>query len=267
MGEKKGFKEFNIKDVYTPLSVAEKEIKRRWKDEDLKKKVEDFLGGDIPDVLKKEPRAISTRQVATPNKEFAMFYDLAYLSGLKPLCWEFHEDIFVTTNRDTASLGKIGFFNRFNKKFDPLLSYKKIIDLTGSCEKKTFREIKTVFGENLIEFHHSILKILFPDIELYDASKWYKRKGNDAKEYYPFLLALFIRHGILFDNFNMNGYEREFSLNIVFPALKKVEKIFGIKPLIVRMVPEDDINCITLACYPDNLLKYLKEKKWKITQL
>ena len=45
-------KEFDIKDIYTPLSVAKKEIWRRWNDKELRKKVEDFLGGDIPEVLK-----------------------------------------------------------------------------------------------------------------------------------------------------------------------------------------------------------------------
>ena len=45
--------EFDIKDIYTPLSVAKKEIWRRWNDKELRKKVENFLGGDLPEVLKK----------------------------------------------------------------------------------------------------------------------------------------------------------------------------------------------------------------------
>ena len=44
--------EFDIKDIYTPLSVAKKEIWRRWNDPVLRKKVEEFLGGDVPEVLK-----------------------------------------------------------------------------------------------------------------------------------------------------------------------------------------------------------------------
>ncbi len=39
---------FDIKEIYTPLSVAKKEIWRRWNDKELRKKVEDFLGGDMP---------------------------------------------------------------------------------------------------------------------------------------------------------------------------------------------------------------------------
>ena len=44
--------EFDIKDIYTPLSVAKKEIWRRWNDKELRKKVEKFLGGDIPEVFR-----------------------------------------------------------------------------------------------------------------------------------------------------------------------------------------------------------------------
>lgn len=35
--------------IYTPLSVAKEEIWKRWNDQELKKKVEDFLG--IRDVV------------------------------------------------------------------------------------------------------------------------------------------------------------------------------------------------------------------------
>lgn len=249
--------DFKIEDIYTPLSVAKEEIWRRWNDKELRKKVEDFLGGDVPEPFRKEPRAVTTRQVATPNKEFSIFHDMASLTGLKLLCWEFYDDIFVTTNRDKASLGKIGFLRGLNNKFEPLIHYEKIIDLTGTSEKKKFRELKTVWGEELIKFHHNLLKRMFPKIELYDASKWYTEKGNSS-EYYPFLLALFVRNGILFDNFNLNGYEKSFSLKTVFPAIKEIKKIFNLKPLIVKIVPDDDIDSITLACYPDELSKYLK---------
>lgn len=50
--DKAELKNFDIKDIYTPLSVAEKEVWRRWNDKELRKKVEDFLGGDVPEFLK-----------------------------------------------------------------------------------------------------------------------------------------------------------------------------------------------------------------------
>jgi len=46
--KKKKEEEVDIKEIYTPLSVAKKEIWKRWNDKALRKKVEDFLGGDLP---------------------------------------------------------------------------------------------------------------------------------------------------------------------------------------------------------------------------
>jgi len=45
--------DFDIREIYTPLSVAKKEIWKRWHDPILRKKVEDFLSGDILMVFKK----------------------------------------------------------------------------------------------------------------------------------------------------------------------------------------------------------------------
>ncbi len=42
--EQKIEEEFDIKDIYTPLSVAKKEIWRRWNDKELRKKVEAYFG-------------------------------------------------------------------------------------------------------------------------------------------------------------------------------------------------------------------------------
>ena len=259
--------EEEVKKIYTPLSVAKEEIWRRWNDKALRKKVEDFLGGDLPEVLKKEPRAISTRQLATPNEEFSIFYEVACLSDLSPLAWEFYDDTFVATNRDKAGLGKLGLLKGLDKKLGPIMKYEKIIDLTGCCENKKFKDIETTWGEKLIDFHHNLLKLYFPNVELYDASRWYRSKGGSPKEYYPFLLALFIQNGILFDNFNINGYEKSFSIETVFPALQKINKVFGLKPLIVKIVPEDDIGSITLSSYrySESLAQFLinKKIKWK----
>lgn len=248
--------------IYTSLSVAKEEIWRRWNDQELKKKVEDFLGGDVPEVFKDQPRAVTSRQIATPNMEFSLFYNKALFTGLKLLGWEFHDDIFVTTNRDKASLGKMGFLNGFDRKFKPMISYEKVIDLTGPSEKKMLKDITTTWGEGFIDFHHEILKLIYPMVELYDGSKWYKEGGRGPKDYYLPFLVLFIRNGILFDNFNLNGYEKTFSLKVFLPAFNKAKEIFGLDPLIVKMTPEEDLDSIALSCYPNNLLQYVKSKKY-----
>lgn len=47
-----------LENFYTPLSKAKDEIWKRWNDEELKKKVEKFLGGDLPKYFKGNPKAV-----------------------------------------------------------------------------------------------------------------------------------------------------------------------------------------------------------------
>ncbi len=62
-----------VNKIYTPLSVAKEEIWRRWNDKALRKKVEDFLGVNLPEPFKNEPRAVMLRYIATPNFEASFF--------------------------------------------------------------------------------------------------------------------------------------------------------------------------------------------------
>ena len=41
----------------------------------------------------------------------------------------------------------------------------------------------------------------FPEAKIFDGSKWFKHKGGCAKEYYKYVMAMAICHGVLFDNF------------------------------------------------------------------
>jgi hypothetical protein len=46
-------------------------------------------------------------------------------------------------------------------------------------------------------------------------------------------------HGILFENFMLDDDEIEFTKKIVVPAFETIEKIFGVKPLIVALNPTE----------------------------
>lgn len=243
--------EFDIKEIYTPLSVAKKEIWRRWNDKELRKKVEDFLGGDVPKFLKKEPRAVIVRQVMSPNIEISCFLELAKCTGLKPLMGEYIDDKFVSINSYKLSLGKLSFFEKMNKKMDPILRNIRIIDVDNS-ENKKFSKIKTTWGEGLVDFHHKMLKSSYPDIKsssLVDLSSWCKSHGGRAQDYYRYFLVWFICNGILFENFVPNKSEGEFTKKVLLPALKKIDKDFGLKPLIVPIINDDDVEDIFWRCY------------------
>jgi len=245
-----------LDEIYTPVENIKAEVKRRWDDKKLQVQVEDYLRGNLPIVLRKEPRAMFTRQVTSPNEEFFCFHQLALELGIKPLGWEFCDDSFVTTNWEKAYLGRLGLLQGLDKNNSPKICYKKVIDLTGKEEGKKINEINTLWGENLVEFHHRLLKESFPDLEVYDASVWYRLMGLNAGEYYPFFLALFLRNGVLFENFSICGFEKKFTENILIPSFKKVHEMFGIKPLISRIVSKERTEDRMVGFYKSSLVHF-----------
>jgi hypothetical protein len=127
-----------------------------------------------------------------------------------------------------------------------------VIDLSNH-EGKQFCDIQTIWDENFVDFHHRLLSQTPFEVNRADISTWYKSNGGSAKGYYPLYLALFICHGILFENFITNKEEEEFSRTVVFPAFKAVENHFGVRPLIVPIAPHDTACDIYWRCYPSYL--------------
>ncbi len=251
----------NINDIYTPLEEAKKELERRWGDKDLEKKVYEFLKGNVPEILKKEPRFLMIHQLITPDNEFNLFIDTSIKIGLKPLCLEYLEDNFVTTNINKIGLAKAKLIDRFNKKTGEIVfKHKKVISLaSGNHENRTFNELETVQGEKLVNFHHRILKERFSNIDTVDISYWIKSFGPKSNDWYPYYLALFIRNGIVFENYIEDGKEGDFTKKILIPHFLSVTKHFGVKPLIVEGVPKDQVNDTIWRSYPKYMDDFFKE--------
>jgi hypothetical protein len=248
----------NLDYIYTPLEEAKKEIWKRWNDKELAKKVEKYLNGHIPHVLNDEPKAISTSHIATPNWAFLHFWMSSLKVGLKPVAFEYTEDKFVTTNYDKASLAKMIFYHGKDDNGKMLTSSKHAIDLTGKEEKKLIKEIKTLWGENFVDFHHRVLNSYYKDIEIHDGSDWYHKMGKNAEEYYKYVLALYIRNGILFENFSLVKSEGRFTREILIPAFEDVYREFGLKPLIVRIYADDEGDHKYWFYYPEFIKMMLK---------
>jgi hypothetical protein len=245
--------------IYTPLSIAKREIRKRWADEKLRKKVADFLGGDIPDFFKDKPIACSVRSIISPDFEFLFFLRIMKEFKMEFACLEYAGDKFTSSNEDKYHFGRMFFDNGKGKKGGNKIVTRKIIDF-NSCEGKSVNKLKTVWGENFVEFHHRMLNKIAPESvsNVYDFSSWLKRRGKDAKSFYVYYLALFICHGILFENFFAKGNEESFTRKIVIANVKKLENMFGVKPLIVPLTPIDDEEDLYWYCYPGNLLKEIK---------
>jgi hypothetical protein len=228
--------EKDLQEIYTPLSVAREEIQRRWNDKELEKKMKVFLQGDVPDFLQEEPKAYMARHIASPNFECIRFLKLAEKINLSPVIPEFRDDKFVFINPVKYYLANLRV-----AKGDCDSETMKIVDENCFNGKKVC-DTETLWGERLMEFHHRIFQNVFKirdDSVVFDISDWLRINGRKSDKFYIHFLSLFIRNAVLFENFLASGEEGDMFRNIILPSFKKVEEIFGCKPLVVQLLPGD----------------------------
>jgi len=245
--------------IYTQFPQIKEEVERRWNDQNLKKRVEEFFGSNMLDVFSSRPRAVLSRSIGTPNKELGYFLDLAKELGLEPLILEY-PDKFVAKNLDKYHLCRM-FFTKVSKKgvMTPVATLK-IIDFNED-EGKNLRDIKTTWGENIIEFHHKLLHSHYPEVEnkILDFSEWFNKTRYISNHYYLYFLALFIRNGVLFDNFLIEDKEEGMFINSKFlPSLEEAERIFGMKPLIFPLLPFENEQFTQWLSYPEQVKNMLE---------
>lgn len=230
-------KEFS-ETVYTSLNNALEELEIREKDSSLDEKLSSFIKSEIPPIMRDGKRAVFFRQVMTPNFETWRFIGISDSTNLKLTLWEFHDDKFTSNNLMKCRLGKMSFHHGIQKDGQHKRSYKNIIDFHLSDGKK-IKDVNTLWGQKLTDFHRDLFRNIFPGIEnnFFDASEWLKNNGATADKYYIAVLSLFIKHGILFENFTLNGKELDFVKNIFLPAFFEVWEKTGKKPLIVDLSP------------------------------
>jgi len=245
--------QLHLKNFYTSLSVAKKEIWRRRKDEKLRKKVENFIK-EFPDFLADDPKAVLARQIATPNFELYRFLSESKKTGLEQVCAEYLDDKFSSGNKIKYHLCKMYFYDGKGKNGGGRINVKTIVNF-NKIEHKELKNIETYWGENLVNFHHRILNDatgLDLSNKIKDASCWVNKISGQAKDYYPQFLALFVCNGILFENFLIKGDKEEANLTakIVIPSFNKIVKYFGVKPLITNLLPLNDATDSTWFYYP-----------------
>lgn len=241
-------------EIYTDIEKAKTEIQKRWNNPELRKKVESYLG-EIPEIFFNGPHAILFRNIMTPDHEFFHFLKLASEVKLKPLVLEYTEDKFSTRNEDKLCLTKMAIFEKRNKRNEAIYHYNKIVDLK-EFENVCFSKIKTLTGESLVDFHHNLMeKNMTEKIPSHDMSNWITHNGNHAQDYYKRILAFFICHGVLFESFVTDQSEKEFEERVTLPAIKHIEEVFGLKPIIVRLLP--DTEDAYWWCHPNDVENYI----------
>lgn len=250
----------NIEDIYTPIEQAGRILQERWNDIELKKKVSVFLNDDIPDLMRSAPHSCIVRHLASPDAEFRRFLELADKVGLSPICLEYLQDKFVSNNEDKYYFGRMLFDFGLGKKGGRRLISSTVINFDESNGKK-FCDVKTLWNENFVDFHHQILKESLPNRQIItqDISPWLKRNGGVAEKYYEKYLLLFVCYGILFENFLLSGEEAKLTKNLVINNIEKIKEKFGYAPIIVK-VDDSSEGDLYWYSYQDFLKKGIDDK-------
>ena len=250
----------NIDEIYTPLEEAKREIQRRWNDKELRKKVEKFLGGDIPYFFKNEPRAAYVRDIISPNNEFFYFWDIVGDAGVKPVLVEYSTGKFVARNINKYHLCRMYFHHGIGKHGGGKIECSHVVNF-NTMEGKKMHKVRTIWNESIVDFHHGLLEKTKPEInkdDIVDFSKWFDIHKKKTKHWYLHYLALFICHGILFENFIMDNGEKEFTEKKILPSFHALVKEFGVRPIIVPISPIESENDLYWWLYPGHVKKHLK---------
>lgn len=237
-------KEFFEKRLFlTPQDEALYLLRQRGKDTHLRSKIEYYLDNDIPDYFKKEPIGYLARHVATPNFETIHFLNICRQNNIPSFIGQDPSDIFVTNNDLKKALGKLPI--HFSDSIDESrFSYTTIIDFNTTQGKK-FKEIKTLYGQDLIDFHNNLFLNFYKEpVNIVDDSAWISRKHRgDLLAHYKKFLALLVVHGVMFEYYIKDDpYELKFVKEVLIPAFIFIEEKFGHRPLIVSLVNDGDEN-------------------------
>ncbi len=228
-----------VRSIYTPLSEAVQDFISR-KEFTPHSVLPEFpllnqVKGKIPFVL--------FRQIATPNYETHRFLHIVDTYDGIAIFIEYHDDIFAPQNYLKKSWGKITFVTERGKKGGLKKYTETIIDFNTMSGSK-IRDVTTHTGQKLVDYHAQLfteaISKKVPHIK-HDASQWFEKNGNDARNYYENYLAFFVKDAILCENFVMSDeFEARFVREIVIPAFTRVEQKYGKRPLIVPIVPPQE---------------------------
>ncbi len=222
--------------MYTPIEEAGEIIRKRWADKELRKKVEEKLQGDIPEILKSGPHGLIWRCICTPDQEFERFLELCEKANLIPIGAENPQDKFHSGNFTKYGLTRLTFSKGKDKDLKHIVIKENVVDFNNS-QGKRMCDLRTLWGENIVDFHHFFLEYMFPIMKnnTIDLSEWLKRKGGIPEKYYFAVLSLSVCHIVYFDDYDLIESEKKFVEEIILPAFGEVEKYFGVKPIIVKV--------------------------------
>jgi len=227
--------------VYISIHEATEELEKRQNNPAIDEYLSKVLPVGVPSALKNKKSIVLFRHIATSNYEICRFVILTdALHDLQPLILEYTEDKFTNRNECKYFLGKISLANGVNKNSEDIFERHNIINFNDS-NSKPISSINTLWGQSLVDFHHEMFFEDFPTHQnnVFDLSKWLHQQGTCARGYYKAFLSLFLKHGILLENFLVAGKELSFTKEIILPTILEIEAETGLRPLIVALEPTE----------------------------
>lgn len=255
--------------IHTPLHEARKLIRRRWADTALRDAVEQAIGQHLWPEVQNEPCGVMWRCQPSPDNGCTWFLQMSMWCGLKPFLPEFAVDKFFPLNAEKKGLARLSLLT---EEGAPVTC--DILDWQV-CQGRPMNDVEIRTGQTLTGLHGGLFDVAGYKIPRRDMSDWWVAR-RPASNYYYYYLAHFVCHGILFEAFLEEEDTREnvFLHEVVYPNLERVEREFGVKPLIVQLYPSDQTpeEDFYWFCYPPHvnawLLNWAREnnlplKPWK----
>jgi len=253
----------DIQSFFTPLTEAIAEVENRRRNSLLCEKVEKYLAHSIPDHFKNGPILYLARHIATPNFETLYFIEQCKSLKFPTVIGQDLHDKFVSKNPLKRALGKMPIQKGVARNFDDIIEYFTIVDF-AEAEGEKLKDIQTFTGISLADFHNSLFREIYTstNVAIVDEADWIDKNGRgDLLEHYKKMLALFLVHGVMFEYYPLEDKnELYFVEHILAPAFTFIENTFGIKPLIVTLVPSIAQSEKNWDAYPSVFYQLVKKK-------
>jgi hypothetical protein len=249
VADRKKFDEF----VYTPVLDAVRQLRERAENRSIR------ISHDLPKIFDRKYNLVLARHVATPNFEMLRFMAAVDALEMEPILLEYLDDMLALENKSKYFLCKLTFFEGFGKHGGLKTTKIPVVDF-NAASGKSISSISTG-QQSLVEMHHEFFRQAFGRFadNVCDISPWYKENGGCASQYYDFFLSLFVKNGILFENFLLAKAEINFTRDIFLTAFIRVWQRTGYKPLIVALEPTTIEGDEFLYYYPREYMNLFKK--------
>lgn len=248
----------------TPYDEAIAEAIRRSRDTELRRKVEAYLNNDLPPYYQEQPVLLLARHMATPNFESLRFLHTLSELELPVVISQDLSDRFTSKNMLKRALGKMPVCTQITQRKGLVIeNYRNVtvVDFNTN-QNKALREVTTTWGEPLADFHARLFSTRKNvNATIVDDAAWIDRNNRgDLLEHYKRFLALFVAHGVLFEDYLVEDKEEEdFTRNVLRPAFAFVEKEFGVRPLITQLTPTFQESVRFWLSYPKDMLPHIAQ--------